>query len=217
MRIIFGTKNNAKVDSMQKSLNGLKPEFDIELVGLNQLNYVFPEVSENGNTPLDNARIKATTYFDIIKEPVFSLDSGLYFENLPNHLQPGLNIRRINGKRLNDDEMIEYYSQLAQNNGGKIVARYINGICLVMGNNLIFEHMGEDISTAKFILTSIPHSKRVDGFPLDSLSIHIESNKYYYDIENKRYDKENFFSTDKGFCEFFKSAILDSKMKGVFL
>lgn len=34
-------------------------------------------------------------------------------------------------------------------------------------------------------LTKEPHAKRVDGFPLDSLSIDIETGKYYYDLDVK--------------------------------
>ena len=78
---------------------------------------------------------------------------------------------------------------------------------------MIFEHMGEDISTSKFILTSVPHYKRVEGFPLDSLSVHIESNMYYYDIHTEAYNKEEFFSIDKGFCKFFSMAIMEARKK----
>jgi 8-oxo-dGTP diphosphatase len=210
VQIIYGTKNNGKVMSMQKSLDRLKPDYDIELIGMNQLNDVFPEVpevEENGGDPLENARKKAMAYYSLTKKPVFSSDSGLYFDGLPDNLQPGLNIRRVNGRRLNDDEMIDYYSQLAKDNGGELVARYVNGICLIMGDDLIFEHMGENISTAKFIITPIPHSKRIDGFPLDSLSIHIASKMYFFDMQNEKFDKEDFFSIDNGFREFFISAL----------
>ena len=209
MKIIYGTKNNGKVISMQKSLDKLKPDYDIELIGLNQLNDVFPEVDEDGNDPLENARKKAMAYYTIIKKPVFSLDSGLYFDGLPKHLQPELNIRRVNGKRLNDAEMIYYYSQLAKDNGGRLIAKYVNGICLIMDDNLTFEHMGEDISTAKFIITTTPHPhiKHIEGFPLDSLSIHIASKKYFFDMQNEKFDKEDFFNIDHGFREFFTSAL----------
>lgn len=211
MNIIYGTKNNGKVVSMQKSLDKLKPDYNIELIGLNQLNEVFPEVNEDGNNPLENARKKAMAYYSFIKKPVFSLDSGLYFDGLPEYLQPGLNIRRINGKRLNDAEMIDYYSKLAKDHGDKLIARYVNGICLVLNDDLMFEHMGDNISTAEFIISSTSHSKRVEGFPLDSLSIHIQSNMYFFDMQNEKFDKEDFFSIDTGFREFFVSALCGSK------
>ena len=33
-------------------------------------------------------------------------------EELPEEKQPGTHVRRVNGKELNDDEMIEYYCNL---------------------------------------------------------------------------------------------------------
>jgi len=114
MKIIYGTKNNGKIISMRKCLKKIKQEHNIELIGLNELNEIFPEVEEDGNDPLENARIKAAFYYGLLKQPIFSLDSGLYFDGLPDHLQPGLNIRRVNNNRLNDVEMIHYYSNLAK-------------------------------------------------------------------------------------------------------
>lgn len=211
MELIYGTKNNAKIASMQKCLQGLKMEIGVEIIGLQHLHFNFPEIEEDGNNPLDNARMKALAYYQLIKRPVFSLDSGLYFDGLPDHLQPGVNVRRVNGKRLSDDEMIAYYSSLAKDNGGTLVGRYVNGLCLVMDKHLVFEHMGEDIATKKFLLTTTPHAKRVDGFPLDSLSVDIRSNAYYYDLHEDNFDKEDAWSTDKGFCDFFRSAMRNGK------
>ena len=207
MRIIYGTKNNGKLMSMQSCLAKLKPAYDIDLVGLNQLGIAFPDIAEDGADPLENAHQKAMFYYDLLHEPVFSADSGLYFDGLPDELQPGLNVRRVNGKRLSDDEMLAYYAGLARDNGGQLIGRYVNGICLKLSDDMVFEHMGEDIATARFIICTKPHHKRVEGFPLDSLSIHIASNRYYFDLEDDIYGKEDFFSIDKGFCDFFHSAL----------
>jgi len=67
--------------------------------------------------------------------------------------------------------------------------------------------MGDSISTEKFIISSTPHIKRVEGFPLDSLSIHMASNIYFFDMQNEKYDKEEFFNIDNGFVKFFSSAL----------
>ena len=53
-----------------------------------------------------------------------------------------------------------------------------------------------------FYLVSEPHPKRVEGYPLDSLSIHIGSGEYYYDRDGRSAD----FSMDSwraGFRAFF--------------
>ena len=93
-------------------------QLDIELIGLNDLRAegkFIPEVIEDGNTPLENARLKAMAYYEAFQIPVFSCDSGLYFDNVPDEVQPGVHVRNVNGKSLSDDEMIDYYSGLGKN------------------------------------------------------------------------------------------------------
>lgn len=111
MKLLYGTGNLAKLSAMRNRLEQL----DIELIGLNDLRVEgknVPEVKEDGNTPLENARLKAMAYYEAFQIPVFSCDSGLYFDNVPNEVQPGVHVRNVNGKCLSDDEMIDYYSGL---------------------------------------------------------------------------------------------------------
>lgn len=49
----------------------------------------------NGNTPLENARMKALAYYETFRIPVFSCDSGLYFDNVPDEVQPGIHVRNV--------------------------------------------------------------------------------------------------------------------------
>ena len=60
------------------------------------------------------------------------------------------------------------------------------------------------IATEPFILTAIPHTKRVEGFPLDSLSIDIATGKYYYDLDVK----EVSTSVEDGLRKFFEEILL---------
>lgn len=55
MRLIYGTGNPAKLTAMQKRLSG----FDLEIVGLKDLDIEIPEVPETGSSPLENAYLKA--------------------------------------------------------------------------------------------------------------------------------------------------------------
>lgn len=195
MKILYGTKNEAKLASMRRALSSL----DIEIIGLNDLNKKIPEVEEYGNSPLENARIKAMAYYKEFRMPVFSCDSGLYFKGIQDELQPGVHVRTINGVYLSDDELIEYYRNFAKKYGD-ITARYKNAICLVIDDNTIYESMEDNLSGDSFIITSIPHKVRVKGFPLDCLSIHIPTGKYYYDL--KKYNVDSV-ALDNGFIEFF--------------
>ena len=54
-------------------------------------------------------------------------------------------------------------------------------------------------ATEPFILVTTPHTKRVPGFPLDSLSVDIATGKYYYDLEVKDVST----SVDDGVRAFF--------------
>ncbi len=198
MKLLYGTKNEAKLASMRRTLSSL----DVEIIGLNDLNIAIPEVEELGNSPLENARIKAMAYYKEFHIPVFSCDSGLYFEGLHDELQPGVNVRTINGVYLTDDELTKYYSKLAKENGD-ITARYKNAICLVINDDTVYDSMEDNLSGDSFIITSIPHKKRVKGFPIDCLSLHIPTGKYYYDLE--KYDVDS--AMENGFIKFFNMVL----------
>lgn len=199
MNILYGTGNQAKLNAMRKHLTNLP----INILGLKDIKSKLPVIDENGNNPLENARIKASQYYKTLNKPVFSCDSGLYIKNAPDELQPGVHVRNVNGKYLNDDEMISHYTQLSEHMGGNITVQYKNAICLIINENEIFEYMGDDIAGEEFILTSNPHPKRTKGFPLDSLSIHIKTGKYYHDLDKLK-DRS---SMDKGFQNFFKQSL----------
>ena len=131
----------------------------------------------------------------------YSPDSGLYFDEVKEEEQPGIHVRRINGKELSDDEMIEYYASLAKRYGGRITGRYRNAIYFIMDENHHYSSMDMSIATEPFVLVAEPHVKRVEGFPLDSLSVDIGSGKYYYDLEVKDVST----SVDDGVRKFFTS------------
>ena len=203
MKLLYGTGNLAKLSAMRNRLEQL----DIELIGLNDMRAegkIVPKVIEDGNTPLENARLKAMAYYEAFQIPVFSCDSGLYFDNVPDEVQPGVHVRNVNGKYLSDDEMIDYYSGLVKAYGN-LVARYRNAICFVMDDTHIYEAMEPSMESEKFILTDKPHSTiRKEGFPLDSISLDIKTNKYYYDLPE---DKLEQVAVEDGFLEFFKNVL----------
>ena len=120
VKILYGTTNKAKLQAMHDAVKNL----DINIIGLSDIKSEIPKVNECGKTPLENAEIKAKAYYEAFKIPVFSCDSGLYFDELEDEEQPGIYVRRVNGKELSDDEMIEYYSSLAKRYGGKISGQY---------------------------------------------------------------------------------------------
>lgn len=193
--LLFGTGNPSKLSTMRESLEGL----DIELLSLRDMAKSPPDVDESGSSPLENARIKALAYYRYYGIPVFSLDSGLFFENVPDELQPGVHVRNIAGKHLSDNEMIAYYAALAREYGGRLTARYKNALCLVMSENEIYQSMDESLWGKAFYLTDTPHKRmHQEGFPLDRLSVDIASGEYYYDLPQSVESSMNI-----GFRSFF--------------
>lgn len=203
MKLLYGTGNQAKLSAMRSRLEKL----GIELIGLEDIRAqgkLIPAVPENGSTPLENARLKALAYYKAFQMPVFSCDSGLYFDNVPDEVQPGIHVRNVNGKYLSDEEMIEYYTGLARQYGN-LAARYRNAICLVLDEDHIYEAMDESMESERFILTDTPHSAvRKKGFPLDSMSIDIKTNQYFYDLPQENLDQ---LAVEDGFLLFFERVL----------
>ena len=197
MKLLFGTGNAAKLAAMRRRLEPL----DVEIIGLCDLNMNIPDVVEDGKTPLENAEKKASAYFKAFGIPVFSCDSGIYIDGIPDNEQPGVHVRTVNGKYLSDAEMIEYYSSLARKYGD-LTARYKNAICLITDSEHIYSAMDDSMASEPFIITAKPHSSVVKkGFPLDSLSVDIKTGKYYYDLDADELDR---VAVEDGFLEFFR-------------
>lgn len=178
--------------------DALKP-LGIRLISLRDMKQV-PVAPEEGNSPLENARQKALFYYDHYGVPLFSCDSGLYLENLPQELQPGLHVRSPRGIYLDDQAMLDYYGGLAARYGD-IIARYRNAICLVLDREHICESMDESLASNRFLITEKPHEIRRPGFPLDSISRRLDTGEYYYDINAR--DADDLVGYE-GFVDFFR-------------
>ena len=205
MKLLYGTGNSAKVQAMQNRLS----ELNIELFSLKDLKkqgITIPEVPETGNTPLENARQKAHAYYEAFHMPVFSCDSGLYFEDVPEEIQPGVHVRTVNGIYLTDEQMLEHYTGLVKKYG-RLTARYRNAICLVQDEKHSYEAMNPAMESQSFWLTDIPHSSiRRAGFPLDSISLDPATGKYFYDLPDTAVDQ---VAVEEGFLTFFKQIMED--------
>lgn len=198
--LLYGTGNAAKLAMMKKYLESVE---QVEIVGLKDLPYEWEEPEESGKEPLENARQKALCYYKTCHMPVFSADSGLYIEGLSEEEQPGVHVRRVNGKTLNDEEMRCYYKKIAERFGGRCVAQYKNGICLVFSEEEIYARQTEDLSWEKFYLTTDERPQRMEGFPLDAISADYKTGKHCYDLN----EQETFEEDGSGFVRFFQEAL----------
>ena len=186
MKVLIGTTNPSKVRRFEEFLDG----FGVEFYTLKDLE-IQDEPEEMGNTPEENAILKAKfygQYFDY----VICNDSGLYFDELPldDSRQPGLNIRTPKGVRLNDEEMITYYGELVHSLGGKVLAYYLDGIAVYnKGEIYSFMEGRESAKLTGFYMVDKPSDKRHEGWPLDSLSLNRNTMMYFVDKGNNVYDK----------------------------
>lgn len=193
MRLLYGTNNKAKIEHMKEVVKGLP----IEILGLNEIgNNLNLDIEEAGDTPLENACIKAQAYYSHLKIPVFSCDSGLYFDGVEERDQPGVYARRKPGYEMTDEEMIDYYSILIGKYGGKVEAQYKNAIHLIIDENQSYSCFKEEIFSDKFYMHSDKQNEYKPGFPLDSLS------------SDKIKRKNNM---NEGFRNFFKKLIDERK------
>ena len=189
MKVLFATTNPAKVkkyaDELAKRGIELKTIKDI---GIN-LN-----IEENGKNAIENAYIKAKAYYDKTGITTIGMDNNLYIEGLTQDKQPGTHVRRVNGKELTDDEMLEYYTNLVHKYGGRLTAKWVYGMVIYNGK----EEKEYSWSKSNFYLVDKPCEKRNPGYSLDSMSIMPECNKYFVDLtkEDRDKDKKNYNEDD---------------------
>ena len=203
MKVLFATSNQAKVRNYKESLS----KKGIKLLTLKDIDTHIP-VEESGKNAIENAYIKAKSYYDELKIPTIGMDNNLFIEGIPEDLQPGVFVRRINGKELNDDEMILYYTKLVKEYGGKLKARWVYGMVLI-ANDKTYEF---NWSYDNFYLVSIVNEKRNPGYPLDSISIDEKTNKYFVDMTENDCKENTKETSDNEVIEFILKSLKDSNL-----
>ena len=178
-KILFATGNPTKAKRFSKGLLN----YDIEVVTLKDLDIKL-EVEENGKDAIENALIKARECFKKTNMPSMGMDDTLYLENVPEDKQPGLFVRRINGKTLTDEEMISYYTDLVKEYGidGKLLCKWIYGLAVIDANGK------ESVYTwdkDNFYMVSEPSSKINPGYPLNSISKYKGIDKYFTEVTDE--------------------------------
>ena len=177
-QILFATGNPSKV---KRFSDGLKKE-GIEIISLKDIDIKL-DIEENGKNAIENALIKARSYSQATGLPTIAMDDNLFLENVPEAKQPGVYVRRVNGKTLSDEEMIAYYSNLAEEYGtdGKITSRWIYGMALIKdGMEKVYTWSKED-----FYLVNTPSQVIQSGYPLNTISINKKLGKYFTDLTEK--------------------------------
>jgi inosine/xanthosine triphosphate pyrophosphatase family protein len=163
LHVVYGTGNPGKVRQVQSAL-GL---YDITVQGISELG-VDLDIAEDGHTPEENARKKALAYAAALQRPVLSMDSALYFQDIPAELQPGLHVRRVGGTgRASDEVMITHYIQLIDRFGGRLAGYWETAFALALPDGTCQAH----VVKSPRIFVSRGHTEVPEGNPLTALQI----------------------------------------------
>lgn len=188
MDVLFATHNKAKLEHYRKALE----KYNLNVLSLDDLS-IYEEVKEMSLNTEQNAITKAKEYYKIARIPTVAVDDGLILDKIPENLQPGPYVRRIDGvNAATDEELLEYYINLVNEygNDGKLNGRWVKGIAIVKNEN--------DVSSLQYnvekIFVNKLSPKRHEGYPLDSITITPDFNKYTIDLtdeENERLKEKN--------------------------
>lgn len=184
-KILFATTNPAKIHYYAEELK--KYEYEVYTLSDLKINI---DVEENGTNGIENAIIKAKAYQEISNMLTISIDDNLYFEDLDKDKQPGTNVRRVNGKRLDDNELIEYYTDLVKKYGGfgqRLNAKWIKGVAVYNGNDVI----ASSFERHNLYFVSTPSKIIREGYPLNSISIVPQYNKYLSELTDEELESYN--------------------------
>lgn len=109
------------------------------------------------------------------------MDDSLFLESVPNDIQPGLFVRRVNGKTLNDDEMLEHYTNLVKQYGkdGKLYCKWLYGLAVIDANGNEHTYTWEKNN---FYMVEKASDKRNPGYPLNSISKYKTIDKYFTEV-----------------------------------
>ena len=115
------------------------------------------------------------------------MDDNLYIKELSKDKQPGTYVKRINGKELDSEEIIKYYTDLVKQHGDKLTVKWIFGM-VIINNDKIFKYKwNSDV----FYFVDKPCEIQTIGYPLNSITVIPKYNKYLAELskkEKKEYD-----------------------------
>ena len=179
MRSLLGTTNPAKAAFFSEVL----ARDGVSFVTLRDAG-ISGEPSETGATPQENAAIKAA-FYGRYADYVICNDAGLYLDPLAldDPRQPGLHVRTPRGVYLDDAAMLAYYSGLAHELGGRVLAYYLNGFAVHTPHGLkSYMQSREEARCGAFWLVDTPLNRQSrPGWPLDSISLYRDGRPFLQD------------------------------------
>ncbi len=184
-KIVIATHNSSKKERFRGLFVGMIKDIFI----LDDFN-ITEKPQEYGITAEENAEIKAKFYSQKLNLPVFSEDEAIYVDFLSPEKQPGVFVRRIEGKdEASDKKLLNYWEKIiAGVPKEKRTGRWHVAYCLAFPNGLI-----KKVAIDHEILFFSPTSKIIlPGWPMSSLQGPVEFRKPHSeltDIERKEHNQ----------------------------
>jgi 8-oxo-dGTP diphosphatase len=174
-RVLLGTTNQAKTNITREAVQSLP----LEILSLSDLN-IDLEVTEDGDSPEENAEKKARAYFAEAGMPTLAIDGALHLEKFPPEKQPGVLVRRVYGdsRDVTDEEVLDYYMRELEKVGGESVGIWRAGFVLITSPDKIFRQ--SFLLKVKF--TARKKGRMHPGAPLDVVMIDPATGKYYSEM-----------------------------------
>ena len=197
--LIMGTTNPAKIAQIRDALAPI----GVNIQGVVDKSFL-PKVEEDGKNVQENARKKAVAYAQALNETVFSMDNALFLDGLTPEAQPGIHVRRIGGKNaVTDDELLQHGIELIESLGGNTTGYWEYGVCIASPDGTIHE---TSLRTPR-VFTSKRSDKVVSGYPLESIQIDPETNKYISEMTAG--EQAEFWQRTLGesLCKFVSSVL----------
>jgi len=183
-QIVIATRNPAK----KKRYGKLFVEMAEKILSLGDFD-ITEKPQEHGGTAEENAEIKARFYSQKLKLPAFSEDEALYVDFLPPEKQPGVFVRRIEGKDEADDgKLLNYWEEIiARVPEGKRTGRWHIAYSLAFPDGSI-----KTVALDHEILFFSPSSKiKPPGWPMSSLEGPLEFRKPESELTDPERKKHN--------------------------
>lgn len=184
--IVVATRNPAKVSRYQKILSS----FAKKVIGLDDIGLQGKPL-EIGRTAEENSEIKAKFYAIKSGLPVFSEDEALYVDFLTEDKQPGVHVRRINGKdEASDTQLLRHWEKVVkevpkQKRTGRWHIAYTFALPNGLLHTVTLDH--------PIIFFSPPSLIRIPGWPMSSLEGPAAFNKPHSELteDEKQLHEQN--------------------------
>jgi XTP/dITP diphosphohydrolase len=182
-RLLLGTTNQVKTNIVREAVQSLP----LQILSLSDLN-IGIEVTEDGDSPEENAEKKARVYFAEARMPTLTIDGALYIEKFSLEKQPGVLVRRIYGgsREVADKELLDYYVRELEKVGGESLGIWRAGFVLMTAHDQIFRR--SFLLKVKF--TAKKKGRAHPGSPLDVMMVDPTTGKYYSEMAYQ--EREDF-------------------------